>query len=70
MLRKYIHWNNRWRHVYIVNEFDQMSLTDGQVHMLEFKLSKGTKVTYASEKVNFLDKKPKAKNNTKKKVAA
>ena len=47
-----------------------MSLTDGQVHMLEFKLSKGTKVTYASEKVNFLDKKPKAKNNTKKKVAA
>lgn len=57
-LRAYIKWQNRWRHAYIVSSYDQMNLLGAPVRMLEFKISKKSKITYTSEKINFHNTKP------------
>lgn len=67
-LKAYIKWNGRWRHVYILSSFDQMTLLGKPVRMIEFKLTKRDKETQTSEKINFHKKKPAI--STKKGVAA
>lgn len=57
-IRAYIHWEGRWCHVYIISGFDQMTLLDEPVKMLEFKLSAKSKKTFAAEKIKFHKKKP------------
>jgi len=57
-LRAYVHWEGRWRHVYILSSFDQLTLLGEPVRMLQFKLSKRTKLTHTSEKINFHRNKP------------
>lgn len=68
-LRAYIHWDNRWRHVYIISSYDQMNLLVAPVRMIQFKLSKRSKITYESEKLNFHKNKPIVRSG-KKGVAA
>lgn len=68
-LRAYIHWNNRWRHVYILSSFDQMTILGDPVRMFEFKLTKRDKESHTSEKINFHKKKP-ATSSGKKGTAA
>lgn len=57
-LRAYIKWDNKWRNAYIVSSYDQMNLLGAPVRMLEFRLTKSSKVTYTSEKINFHKNKP------------
>lgn len=57
-LRAYINWEGRWRHVYILGSYDQMTLLEAPVRMLEFKLTKSSKQTLAAEKSKFHQKKP------------
>jgi hypothetical protein len=61
-LKAYIHWNNRWHHVYIVSSFDQMNLLGAPVRMLEFRLTKKSKETLTAEKFKFHKKKPAARS--------
>lgn len=68
-LKAYIKWNGRWRHVYILSSFDQMTLLGGPVRMLEFRLNSRSKETYTSEKINFHKTKP-ATRSVRKGVAA
>lgn len=68
-LRAYIHWEGRWRHVYIISSYDQMNLLGKPVRMIQFKLSKRSKETCASEKINFHKNKPIVRSG-KKGVAA
>lgn len=68
-LKAYIHWQNRWRHVYIISSFDQQTLLGEPVRMLQFKLTKASKETFTSEKINFHKKKP-TRSSMKKGVAA
>jgi len=64
-LRGYINWEGRWRHVYILGSYDQMTLLDEPVRMLEFKLTKSSKDTLAAEKAKFHKTKPKTYNKRK-----
>lgn len=57
-LKAYINWSGRWRNVYIISSFDQMTLLGAPVRMIEFKLSKRSKESFTSEKVNFHKNKP------------
>ncbi len=68
-LKAYIQWNGRWRNVYILSSFDQMTLLGEPVRMVEFKLTKRDKETHTAEKSKFHEKKP-VMQNTKKGVAA
>jgi hypothetical protein len=68
-MRAYIHWDNRWRHVYIIAGYDQMNLLGEPVKMIQFRTSKRGKTTYSSEKINFHKTKP-AQSTMKKGVAA
>lgn len=63
-LRAYIHWNGMWRHVYIISGFDQQTLLGDAARMLEFKLSKNTKITYSAEKMKFHARRPSKSKTT------
>lgn len=57
-LRGYIHWEGRWRHVYIMGSYDQTTLLGDVVRMLYFKLTKNSKDILSAEKSKFQKKKP------------
>lgn len=57
-LRAYIHWEGRWRHVYVHGSYDQGTLIGEPVRMLYFKLTKNSKDLLAAEKSKFEKKKP------------
>lgn len=57
-LRAYILWEGRWRHAYIISGYDQQTLLGKPVKMLEFKLTKTSKQTFAAEKIKFHKRKP------------
>lgn len=57
--RAYIYWNNCWRHVYVFRSYDQMTLEGGSVKMLEFRLSKNTKISYSAAVTAFRKTRPK-----------
>lgn len=57
-LRAYIQWEGKWRHVYILSSFDQMTLLGDPVRMLNFKLTKRSPAVHASEKMHFHKNKP------------
>ena len=57
-LRAYIHWEGRWRHVYILGSYDQTTLIGEPVRMLYFKLTKASKDLLSAEKSKFQQKKP------------
>lgn len=56
-LRAYIHWQGRWRHVYITSSADQTTLLGETVRILNFKLSKRSKEIFQAEKYKFSQKK-------------
>lgn len=60
-LRAYIHWQGRWRHVYIMGSLDQTTIIGEPVRMLYFKLTKNSKEVLAAEKTKFEMKKPAAR---------
>lgn len=68
-LRAYIHWEGRWRHVYIHGSYDQATLVGEPIRMLYFKLTKASKELLAAEKAKFHKEKP-AVRGGKKGVAA
>lgn len=57
-LRAYLHWEGRWRHVYIHGSYDQQTLLGEPVRMLYFKLTKNSRELLAAEKSKFQKKKP------------
>lgn len=58
--RAYIFWGNVWRHVHVLRTYDQMTIEGGSVKMAEFKLSIGTKISYAAELSSFRKTRPAA----------
>lgn len=58
--RAYIFLDNVWRHVHVLRTYDQMTLEGGSVKMLEFKLSKNTKINYSAEIGQFHKTRPRA----------
>lgn len=58
--RAYIYWGNVWRHVHVLRTYDQQTLLGDPVKMLEFRLSKNTKVSYSAEIGSFHKNRPKA----------
>lgn len=65
IFRRYIEWEGRWRHVYIVSTHYQTTLLGEPVKMVEFKLTKSSKVVYAAERDRFFEHKPrKQKENS------
>ena len=68
-LRAYIHWEGRWRHVYIHGSYDQNILIGEPGRMLYFKLTKASKELLSAEKTKFHKQKP-AERGGKKGVAA
>ena len=68
-LRAYIHWQGRWRHVYITSSADQTTLIGEPVRILNFKLTKASKELLSAEKTKFHKQKP-AERSGKKGVAA
>jgi len=58
--RAYIFWGNVWRHVHVLRTYDQMTIEEGSVKMAEFKLSIGTKISYAAELSSFRKTRPAA----------
>lgn len=61
-MRAYIHWNGRWRHVYILSSMDQTIILGTVVRMLEFKLTKDSKSSLIAEKSKFHKTKPSARS--------
>jgi len=57
-LKAYIQWQGRWRHVYIISSFDQMTIMGKPVRMLEFRITKKSRETHTSEKIHFHKTKP------------
>ena len=57
-LRAYIHWEGRWRHVYIHGSYDHTTLVGEPVRMLYFKLTKNSKDVLQAEKIKFHKEKP------------
>lgn len=63
--RRYIEWNGRWRYVYVVSAHFQTRMFEPLVKMVEFKLTKSSKVIYAAERERFFEHKPrKQKENS------
>lgn len=60
--RAYIRWGNVWRHVYIYRSYEQTTLIGEPVKMLEFRLSKNTKISYSAELKQFRKTRPKDYN--------
>jgi hypothetical protein len=58
--RAFIYWENMWRHVHVLRSYDQMKLEGGSEKMLEFKLSKGTKISYSAPLTSFHKTRPKS----------
>lgn len=56
--RQYIHWEGMWRHVYIVSTHIQTTLLGEDQKMVDFKLSKKTKVVHSAERERFFKDKP------------
>lgn len=61
-LRGYIHWEGRWRHVYIVGSVDQATIMGDTVRVLNFRLTKKSKDILQAEKSKFHKKKPTVQN--------
>lgn len=59
--RRYIEWNGRWRHVYVISTFFQTRMFEPPAKMVEFKLTKSSKVTYSAEREHFFKDKPKTR---------
>lgn len=65
IFRRYIEWNGRWRHVYVVSAHFQLRMFEPPVKMAEFKLSKSSKTIHAAERERFFEHKPrKQKENS------
>ena len=62
--RRYIEWEGRWRHVYVVSTHYQQTLIGEPVKMVEFKLTKNSKTTYAAERSRFFEQKPRRPKET------
>lgn len=58
VFRRYIEWNGRWRHVYVVSAHFQVKMFEPPVKMVEFKLTKNSKTVHAAERDRFFEKKP------------
>lgn len=58
--RAFIFWGGVWRHVYIYKSYEQQTLLGDPVKMLEFRLSKNTKISYSAEIGSFHKTRPKA----------
>lgn len=64
--RRYIEWEGRWRHVYVISAHFQTRMFEPPVKMVEFKLSKNSKVVYSAERERFFKNKPrKQKENSR-----
>lgn len=61
--RRYIEWEGRWRHVYIVSTHWQTQMFEPPVKMVEFKLTKNSKTTYAAERSRFFEQKPRKRKD-------
>jgi len=58
--RAYIFWTGMWRHVHVMRTYEQIQLEGGSTTMAEFRLSKGTKVSYSAEVTSFRKTRPAA----------
>lgn len=56
--KRYIFWQGRWRHVYPIAVHEQLNIDGGVTKLIEFKTSKGSKITYMAERNNFHMNKP------------
>lgn len=61
IFRRYIKWNDRWRHVYVVSTHWQETIIGEPVKMVEFKLTKNSKTTHSAERGHFYKHKPSKK---------
>lgn len=61
--RRYIEWEGRWRHVYIVSTHYQQTLLGDPVKMVEFKLTKNSRTVHAAEREKFHEQKPRTRKN-------
>lgn len=57
--RAFIFRDGMWRHVYIYRSYDQETLFGEPVKMLEYRLSKNTKISYSAEIGSFHKTRPK-----------
>lgn len=64
-LRAYIHWEGRWRHVYIHGSYDQQTINGEAVRILYFKLTKASRNLLAAEKSKFQKRRPTARSTRK-----
>lgn len=62
--RRYIKWNGRWRHVYVVSTHFQLTITGEKIKTVEFKLSKNSRTVHAAERDRFFTEKPRVRKNT------
>ncbi len=62
--RRYIQYEGRWRHVYIISIHHQLTLLGKDQKMVEYKLSKNTKISHMAEREKFFKYKPKTRKNT------
>lgn len=61
--RRYIEWEGRWRHVYVVSAHFQTRMFEPPVKMVEFRLSKNSKTTHSAERDRFFENKPSKRKN-------
>ncbi len=57
--RGYVEIEGRWRHVYIVESFEQVDIFGDKIEILVVKLTKSSKQTYEVERSKIKDHKPK-----------
>ena len=61
--RRYIEWEGRWRHVYVVSTHFQQRLFDEPMKMVDFKLTKNSRTVHTAERDRFHTEKPKKRKN-------
>ena len=61
--RRYIQWEGRWCHVYVVSTHYQLTLIGKDQKMVDFKLSKKSKVVHSAARERFFKDKPKTRKN-------
>lgn len=58
--RAFVKMNGIWRHVYVLNRFEQITLDGEVVSMVTVKLAKNSKETYDIEASRLETKRPRA----------
>lgn len=61
--RRYIEWEGRWRHVYVVSTHYQTRMFEPPMKMVDFKLTKNSRTVHTAERDRFYTEKPKKRKN-------